>query len=144
MLNKIKNDSIDFILTDVPYWNMDSIKQTRGNHVKQSKLNNFDSGTEKQTKEEWLNEMKSILGKAIKKLKVGKYMAVFIGDMYRDSEYHCLSGELALKLSKIKVIKMKANLIWEDNSKSLHVFGYPAAFVPSMIHQNILIFRKEE
>ena len=62
--------------------------------------------------------------------------------MYRDSEYHCLSGELAMKLSEIDGITMKANLIWEDNSKSLHVFGYPAAFVPSMIHQNILIFRR--
>ncbi len=143
-LDNLKKDSIDFILTDVPYWNIDALAKTRNKTVKQSKLNNFEAQTEEQTKEEWLELMYKILSKASKKLKNGKYMAVFIGDMYRNSEYHCLSGELALKLSKIKDLKMKANIIWVDPSKSLHVFGYPAAFVPSMIHQNILIFRREE
>lgn len=144
VLNKIKNESIDFILTDVPYWNMDAVSKTRNKTIKQSKLNNFENESEGQTKKDWLNDMKKIIAKSSKKLKKGKYLAVFIGDMYRDSEYHCLSGELAIKLSKIKGLTMKANLIWEDNSKSLHVFGYPAAFVPSMIHQNILIFRRDE
>lgn len=144
VLDKIKDETFDFILTDVPYWNMDALKKTRNKEIKQSKLNNFENDTEFQTKEEWLGMISKILKKAIKKLKKDKYMAVFIGDMYRESEYHCLSGELAITLSKIKGIKMKANIIWNDNTKSLHIFGYPAAFVPSMIHQNILIFKKEE
>ena len=143
VLNKLEDESVDFILTDVPYWNMDALEKTRNKTVKQSKLNNFENNLEGQTKKEWLNDMKKIIGKSSKKLKKGKYIAVFIGDMYRDSEYHCLSGELAMKLSEIDGLTMKANLIWEDNSKSLHVFGYPAAFVPSMIHQNILIFRRD-
>ena len=142
-LDKFKDETFDFILTDVPYWNMDALKKTRNKTVKQSKLNNFENNTEEQSKKEWLNLMKKILGKSVKKLKHGQYMAVFIGDMYRNSQYHCLSGELAMKLSKIKGITMKANIIWEDPSKSLHVFGYPSAFVPSMIHQNILIFRRD-
>ena len=142
-LNGFKNETFDFILTDVPYWNMDALEKTRNKTVRQSKLNNFENNTEEQSKKEWLNLMKKILSKSVKKLKHGKYMAIFIGDMYRNSQYHCLSGELALKLSEIKGITMKANIIWEDPSKSLHVFGYPAAFVPSMIHQNILIFRRD-
>lgn len=144
VLNKIKNESVDFILTDVPYWNMDSVVKTRNKKIKQSKLSNFENDLESQTIEEWLNSMKKIISKAAKKLKKGKYLAVFIGDMYRDSKYYCLSGNLAMKLSEIKGITMKANLIWVDNSKSLHVFGYPSAFIPSMIHQNILIFRRDE
>lgn len=142
-LEKLEDESFDFILTDVPYWNMDSIEKTRNKKIKQSKLSNFENNTENQSKEAWLNLMKDILEKAVKKLKKGKYMAVFIGDMYRDGEYHMLSGELASKLSTIPEVTMKANLIWEDNSKSLHVFGYPAAFVPSMIHQSILVFRRD-
>ena len=143
VLNKIADESVDFILTDVPYWNMDELEKTRNKTVKQSKLNNFENKEIGQSKKDWLRDMKRIIGKSVKKLKKGKYLAVFIGDMYRDSEYHCLSGELALKLSEIEGLTMKANLIWEDNSKSLHVFGYPAAYVPSMIHQNILIFRRD-
>ena len=144
VLDKLKNESFDFILTDVPYWNMDALEKTRNKKVKQSKLNNFENETEEQSKKEWLNLMKKILSKSVKKLKKGKYMAIFIGDMYRNSQYHCLSGELALKLSEIKGLTMKANIVWYDVSKSLHVFGYPAAYVPSMIHQNILIFRRDE
>ncbi len=144
VLDKLKNESFDFILTDVPYWNMDALEKTRNKKVKQSKLNNFENETEEQSKKEWLNLMKKILSKSVKKLKKGKYMAVFIGDMYRNSQYHCLSGELALKLLEIKGLTMKANIVWYDVSKSLHVFGYPAAYVPSMIHQNILIFRRDE
>lgn len=142
-LDTIENDSIDFILTDVPYWNIDTLKKTRNKKIKQSKLNDFDNETKEQTKEEWLNQMYDILYKASRKLKDGKYMAVFIGDMYRDKEYHFLSAELAMKISQAEDLKMKSNIIWVDNSKSLHVFGYPRAYVPSMIHQNILIFRKE-
>ena len=29
-LDEVKDDSFDFILTDVPYWNMDQLEQTRG------------------------------------------------------------------------------------------------------------------
>ncbi len=142
-LDKIEDESVDFILTDVPYWNIDTLKQTRNKKIKQSKLNNFENYTKNQTKEEWLQEMYDILYKASRKLKVGKYMAVFIGDVYREKEYHFLSAELAMKISGADDLKMKSNIIWVDNSKSLHVFGYPKAYVPSMMHQNILIFRRE-
>ena len=80
-LDKIENDSVDFILTDVPYWNIDTLKQTRNKKIKQSKLNNFDNDTQNQTKEEWLQQMYDIIYKASRKLKIGKYMAIFIGDM---------------------------------------------------------------
>ena len=143
-LNEIEDNSIDFILTDVPYWNIDSLQQTRNKKIKQSKLSNFETNDEEQTKEDWLKQMYDILKKATKKLKTGKYMAIFIGDMYRGKEYHFLSAELAFKLKKIKNLKMKSDIIWVDNSKSLHVFGYPKAYVPSLIHQHILIFRKGE
>lgn len=142
-LDTIEDESVDFILTDVPYWNIDTLKQTRNKKIKQSKLNNFDNDTKSQEKEEWLQEMYDILYKASRKLKIGKYMAIFIGDMYREKEYHFLSAELAIKISKAQDLKMKSNIIWVDNSKSLHVFGYPRAYVPSMIHQNILVFRRE-
>ena len=49
-----------------------------------------------------------------------------------------------MKLEQAEDLVMKSNIIWVDNSKSLHVFGYPKAYVPSMMHQNILIFRREE
>ena len=87
--------------------------------------------------------MVEIFTKSHRVLKDDKYMAVFIGDIYREKNYHILSAELANKISTIENFTLKANLIWFDQSKSLHVYGYPYSFVPSMIHQNILIFKKE-
>lgn len=142
-LPKIAKDSVDFILTDVPYWNMDKLSHTRSNKMRKSKLSKF-NGSVEQTKKCWLNEMVSIFEKCSDPLKAGKYMAVFIGDIYRGKQYHILSADLANIISKIDGFVLKANLIWFDGTKMLHVYGYPCAFVPSMIHQNILIFKKEK
>ncbi len=138
----IKNNSIDFILTDVPYWNVDQLKKTRSKKATISKLSKFNKSNSL-SKEDWLLDMKEIFQKCFKKLKNKKYMGVFIGDIYRDKHYHILSADLANSISTIKGFNLKANLIWFDQSKSLHVYGYPYSFVPSMIHQNILIFKKE-
>ena len=141
VLLKLEPNSYDFILTDVPYWNIDKLAKTRSKTAKASKLATFND-TEDQTKDQWLDEMEKVLTAANACLKDGKYAAVFIGDMYRESRYHMLSASLAERLEATGNWILKANLIWYDVSKMLHVYGYPAAFVPSMIHQNILILKK--
>jgi DNA modification methylase len=138
---KLTPESFDFILTDVPYWNIDKLKKTRSQLASASKLTEFNN-QENQTKEQWLDDMQRVFDSVHPLLKSNKYMAVFIGDMYRESEYHILHAELAQRLQVTGNWVLKANLVWYDVSKSLHVYGYPAAFVPSMIHQNILILRK--
>lgn len=146
----LKNDSflkhisfVDLILTDVPYWDMDKVKQTRSKKSFRTNLSKFNEN-ESQSKEDWLNEMKLIFEKAERILKDQGYMLIFIGDMYKSKEYHLLSAELARKISEISSLTLKASLIWYDVSKSLHVYGYPYSFVPSIIHQNVLVFKKEQ
>ncbi len=142
-LLKLPKESVDFVLIDVPYWNMDKLTHTRSKNAQKSKLSKF-NGNKEQTKTEWLSEMRAIFEKCREPLKTGSYMAVFIGDIYRGKRYHILSAELADTISDIDMWTLKANLIWFDQSKFLHIYGYPYAFIPSMIHQNILIFRKEK
>jgi len=141
-MKRFTDNYFDFVLTDVPYWHMDQLEKTRSKKMKQSNLSQFNNSHIKM-KEEWLKEMQDIFRECQRVLKNRKYLAIFIGDMYRKNEYHILSAELANAI-KNPHLALKANLIWYDVSKSLHVYGYPAAFIPSMIHQNILIFRKEE
>jgi hypothetical protein len=62
--------------------------------------------------------------------------------MYHSGRYHFLSSDLASALTGLGLIP-KANLIWYDVSKSLHIYGYQYEYIPSMIHQNILVFRKQ-
>jgi len=149
LLNKEKKESFDFILTDVPYWNMDKAKKSNGKFKKadeevkeknKSSLSKFNDQTV-QTKDEWLGDMESVFLLCSPLLKQGGYLAVFIGDMYQNGKYHFLSNDLGNVLEKIGFIP-KANLIWYDVSNKLHIYGYLYDFIPSMIHQNILIFKK--
>ncbi len=143
-LKEIPEGSIDFIITDVPYWIMDQVTKTRSSATpRESKLSKFND-KELQTKEAWLAEMKEIFTNALPILKDKGYMAVFIGDMYRGQEYHFLAGELAQTISSIGGYLLKSDIIWHDDSKMLHIYGYPFAYIPSVIHQHILIFRKEK
>jgi DNA modification methylase len=150
LLDSLAGRSYDFVLTDVPYWRMDTAARSKGKYKrvgeksregKRSKLSVF-SGVGSPTKEEWLQRLSAILEKAIGLLRAGRYLAVFIGDMYNRGEYHFLSADLALALKAIG-LTMKANLTWYDVSKSLHIYGYQYEYIPSLIHQNILIFRRE-
>ena len=152
VLDDLSSEDIqaDMILTDVPYWNMDRVSRSRGKYKrvgeearerKQSKLKSFNDTTY-ESREHWLTELGSVFRAAIPLLAPRKYLVVFVGDMYNSGEYHMLSADLASVLQDLG-LKLKANLIWYDVSKSLHVYGYRYEFIPSMIHPNVLVLRKE-
>ncbi len=151
VLKNLSDRTFDCVLTDVPYWKMDTAGRSPGTFkrvgekprpARKSKLSAF-HGTEYGSKEEWLLQMREIFEQAAGLLKPRGYLVSFIGDMYRENTYHCLSSDLAAVLSSIPGLVWKANLIWYDVSKKLHLYGYQYAFIPSLIHQNILVFRKE-
>ena len=76
-------------------------------------------------------------------VKPDRYLVVFIGDMYREQSYEFLSADLARAIENQAPVTLVANLVWYDPTKDLHVYGYPFSFVPSMVHQNVLVFRAE-
>jgi hypothetical protein len=150
-LKAIAGRSFDCILTDVPYWKMDTAARSRGTFkrvgeaarpVRASKLSTFHGGNYA-SKAEWLERMGEIFSLAAGLLKVKGYLVTFIGDMYRENLYHCLSSELGAVLASIPRMTWKANIIWYDVSKKLHLYGYQYSYIPSLIHQNVLVFRKE-
>jgi DNA modification methylase len=139
----------DMVLTDVPYWRMDKARRSTGKFKRvgeearenrRSRLSSFNSN-DYETKEQWLAQITAILAAAVRFLRPSRYLVVFIGDMYCDGGYHMLSADLAAAMAGPD-LTLKANLIWYDVSKSLHVYGYRYEYIPSLIHQNILVFRK--
>jgi len=142
LVAEVETDAVDFLLTDVPYWDMDKVEQTRNEaETRDSKLDDFD-GDDLQTKADWLDEMEAKFEQFRRVVRPDGYVAVFIGDMYREQSYNMLSADLADRIEAAGYT-LKANLVWYDPSKDLHVYGYPFSFVPSMVHQNILVFRNE-
>lgn len=158
LLAGLEPTSFDLLLTDVPYWDMDRRRRSTGKFKRaggeaierrRTKLTPFNSPPAGHNdtnvvgldgREDWLALMGSVFGQAVHLLKPRAYLAVFIGDMYHSGQYHPLSWYLASLLSDLGLV-MKANLIWYDVSKKLNVYGYRYEFIPSMTHQNILVFR---
>ncbi len=138
----------DLVLTDVPYWDMDQRRRSRGKwkrageeaqEVVSTKLSAF-SESGPQTREEWLSTLGEVFTLCRPLLKPKGYLVSFIGDMYHSGRYHPLSHYLAGVLEDLGYT-FKANLVWYDVSKKLRVYGFKYEFIPSMTHQNILVFR---
>jgi DNA modification methylase len=171
LIDGVPDDSVDLLLTDVPYWHMDELEQTRNEReTRESKLGSFDSATgapdasdaetdgrdatadadsetdpdDRQTKAEWLDDMAGKFDQFTDAVAPDGHVVVFIGDMYREQSYEFLSADLARAIESTAPLTLAANLIWYDPTKDLHVYGYPFSFVPSMVHQNVLVFRLED
>ncbi|MFW9906694.1 MAG: DNA methyltransferase [Candidatus Thorarchaeota archaeon] len=157
----IDNNQIDLILTDVPYWAMDKLQKTRGRFSKAgeesrgklpSPLHRFNR-TSILTIDEWLELLKTVFSHCYPKLMDGKYLVVFIGNMYRTidetrngkvrkvGKYLLLSSMLTKVLLEIGYSFIE-EIIWYSPDKALHVFGYPYSYIPSIVHQSILVFTK--
>ena len=143
----------DLVFTDVPYWNMDVARRSKGSYKRVGErarpapathLGEFGSASGFSDKASWLAAMERVFRLAAARLKAGGYLLSFIGDMYVGGAYHALSAELAAMLSGIEPLVWQANLIWYDVSKKLHIYGYRYRYIPSLVHQNVLVFRKQE
>lgn len=141
-------DPFDLVLTDVPYWDMDRRRRSTGKFKRagedaqdwqSTKLAAF-SQSVPQTQEEWLGMLGEVFAQCKPLLKPKGYLVTFIGDMYHSGRYHPLSHYLADLLAGLGYT-FKANLVWYDVSKKLRVYGFKYEFIPSMTHQNILVFR---
>jgi hypothetical protein len=152
MLERIAGP-FDLVFTDVPYWNMDVARRSKGSYKRvgerarpapSTRLGEFGSASGYPDKATWLAAMERVFRLAVDRLKSGGYLLSFIGDMYAAGAYHALSAELAGVLSSIEPLSWQANLIWYDVSKKLHIYGYRYRYIPSLVHQNVLVFRKQE
>ena len=139
----------DLVLTDVPFWDMDQRRRSTGKWKRAgeeaqekagTKLNAFNDGHAPQSREEWLGMLREVFTGCRPLLKPKGYLVSFIGDMYHSGRYHPLNHYLADLLEELGYT-FKANLIWYDVSKKLRVYGFKYEFIPSMTHQNILVFR---
>ncbi|RQG98167.1 DNA methyltransferase [Natrarchaeobius oligotrophus] len=145
LITDVPDDSVDLLLTDVPYWHMDELEQTRNEReTRESKLGAFDDGAGRRTKDEWLADMATKFDRFADAVAPDGHLVVFIGDMYREQSYEFLSADLARAIESTAPVTLAANLIWYDPTKDLHVYGYPFSFVPSMVHQNVLVFRPND
>jgi DNA modification methylase len=75
-------------------------------------------------------------------LRDGRYAVVIVRDAYQDGRYLFTGSDLAERASRMGFAP-KGDLIWYQAGTRLRPYGYPHAFVPNIVHQHILVLRKE-
>jgi len=75
-------------------------------------------------------------------LKPGGYLAVIMRDSYQDGRYVPATCHVAERIERGGFV-LKGIKIWYGTGSRVRPYGYPNAYVPNIVHQNILFFRKE-
>jgi len=75
-------------------------------------------------------------------LRPGGYLAVIVRDSYQDGHYIPATYQVAERIANAG-FTMKGIKVWYGTGARIRPYGYPNAYVPNIVHQNIVIFRKE-
>ncbi len=150
VLQKMDAESIDFIATDPPYYLHMKITMSTGDYPEHSnRKTNYNMRSDKakdlanlSSAEDFFDALEKIGEQCYRILKKKKYMALIIRDAYQEGKYIMTHARVA-EVMKNAGFVLKGDIIWTQTGMKLRPYGYPYAFVPNIVHQHILIFRKE-
>lgn len=146
-LSKIQSESIDFVVTSPPYWNILSKVDHKVKKLRLQKNLRKDYGNLKgdlsniKTYENFLDELIKIFIECKRVLKSGKYMSVIVSDFRHKSKYYMFHSDLMNALEKIGVEPKGLKVLYQRH-KGVFPYGYPYAYVPNIHNQFILILQK--
>jgi DNA modification methylase len=145
VLDDLDDDSIDFVMADPPYGvgHKVSFKDESEKMASMPSDGKADFGSLKTTKK-FLGAMDEWGDEVFRVLKPDKYAAVFMGDRYMDSELVPLGFLVARTLQKVGFL-LKGMIVWRNKStqRRLKPYAVGTAYVPNIIHQYIIVLRKE-
>lgn len=157
-LQKLKNESFDFIITSPPYWSI--LNKKADYKVKKERLaNNLATNYSNNDENDLANissydEFLEILVNNVfiecgRVLKHKKYMCLIVSDFRNKSDFISFHSDLIQHLNKKSTkdgfrLKLQGVKILLQNHKSLLPYGYPFAYVENIHHQYVLIFRKDK
>jgi hypothetical protein len=90
----------------------------------------------------FLDRMGEVFGDLRRVLRDGRYAVVIVRDAYQDGRYVFTGSDLAARAAAAGFVP-KGDLIWYQAGTRLRPYGYPHAFVPNIVHQHVLVLRKE-
>ncbi len=149
-LHNVENNSIDFVMTSPPYWDM--LKKTRGHSDSQHKqratreLPLYYSDDQRDLGNitdynEFLEQLTNIFHLCYEKLKNGRYMCIVVQNFRNtDGQYITLAWDIVRRVSEF--MNFCGEKIWFQENKTLGIWGYPSKFILNVHHHYCLIFQK--
>lgn len=145
----LPTDSIDFVVTSPPYWN---ILHKEDHKARQERLSKkLDTRYSDDPRDlgnigdysSFLNDLTEVLGECGRALKPRKYMAVIVSDFRDGPRYITFHSDLAYALG-LHSLELRGLTILHQRQKRIFPYGYPYAYVPNIHHQYILILQNEK
>jgi DNA modification methylase len=90
----------------------------------------------------YLDGMEAVLAELHRVLRDLRYAVIIVRDAYQDGRYVFTGSDLAARATRVGFVP-KGDLIWYQAGTRLRPYGYPRVFVPNIVHQHILVLRKE-
>jgi DNA modification methylase len=151
LLPAIADESIDLVATDPPY-NLQLPMTMAGGALAETHANRrtdyamvTDSDRDLANAPDYatfLDRMTTVIRELHRVLRDGRYAVVIVRDAYQDGRYVFTGSDLAARAAGVGLVP-KGDLIWYQAGTRLRPYGYPHAFVPNIVHQHILVLRKE-
>lgn len=148
VLEKLASESISYIVTSPPYWNI-LVKQTstrKRNERADVGLATAYSNSKNdlgniESYEEFLNALKNCFEQCFRALQNNRYMTIIVSDFRHKSELIPFHSHVIDMCSSIGFTLQGIGILVQKNKK-LYPYGYPFAYVPNIHHQYMLVFRK--
>ncbi len=90
--------------------------------------------------ERYLDAMGEVFALLRRVLRPGGYLALIVRNAYQDGEYLFTHADLARRAKSAGLVP-KGEIVWYQAGTRLRPYGYPAAYVPNIAHQYIVVFR---
>jgi DNA modification methylase len=151
VLPTLPDASVDLVATDPPY-NLQLPMTMAGGALAETHANRrtdyamvTDSAADLANAPDYatfLDGMGTVFGELRRVLRDGRYAVVIVRDAYQDGRYVFTGSDMAARAAAAGLTP-KGDLIWYQAGTRLRPYGYPHAFVPNIVHQHILVLRKE-
>ena len=144
-------ESVDLVATDPPY-NLQLAMTMAGGALAETHANRrtdyamiTDSAEDLANAADYpafLDRMETVFGELFRVLRDDRYAVVIVRDAYQGGRYLFTGSDLAARAAAAGFVP-KGDLIWYQAGTRLRPYGYPRTFVPNIVHQHVLVLRKE-
>lgn len=149
ILPTLPDQSVDFVVTSPPYWNIlhkadhkvEQERKSKGLATRYSEDDSRDLGNVADY-HTFIKELVGILDECGRILRPKKYLCAVVGDFREKGRYLMFHADLAAACEEVGYV-LKGITILHQPHKRVFPYGYPAAYVPNLHHQYVLILRNE-
>jgi DNA modification methylase len=146
VLPTLPADSVDFVVTSPPYWNILHKEDHKANQERKKHKLDTRYGDDAQDLgniadyDKFLQAVAEILGACGRVLRPSRYLAVVVSDFRDKSRFVMFHADLANALARFR-LELRGLTVLYQRHKRIFPYGYPYAYVPNVHHQFILILQ---